>query len=430
MRRGILSCLSACVAVVALLLSGCSGSDSGDVAVGYGIGPVEISVNSKGEIRVEVGAKFATPIGTFSVKGGVTEGLEQKDDETVVLIRQTVKGQVQDTGFSLKTNQKLIVELNGQFYQEIEDRRIVIKVKPGSGIKVRLEPPATPAPSGSASPKPAYRLAYKDKLLTVPSSSTDGTQGIDLDVPVVADSDDLDSSDTELEWDSYEGLYGGSDVAFGSTTGKQPDPKQCAQHAKERALGNVEGDELRGGQLFCVITDEQAVAWLQLRYISGGDPDEASLGFRVTLWKLTTALVPPADYTGYDHLFTKVVSLPNAYDNGEQAADLDEPRAGDSDDLESSITDVGWDSYEGFYATGDKLMGTGPAKQPKPNTCADYARERSTGTVAPERLKVGQAYCVITDKGGVAWLKLTSKSRGDPNEARLTFSVTMWGQRL
>jgi hypothetical protein len=428
MRRGILSFVAACVAVVSLLLSGCS--DSGDVAVGYGIGPVEISVSSKGEIRVELGAKFATPIGTFSVKGGVTEGLEQKDDETVVLIRQTIKGQVQDTGFSLKTNQKLIVELNGQFYQEITDRRIVIKVKPGSGIKVRLESPATSSPSRSASPKPAYRLAYENKLLTVPSSRKDGEQGIDLDIPVVADTEDMDSSDTDLRWDSYEGLYGGSDIDFGSTTAGQPDPKQCAQHAKERAVGNIEGDELRNGLLFCVITDEQAIAWLQLRSVSGGDPDEASLAFRVTLWKLTTALIPPADYTGYDHLFTKVVSLPNPNNNGEQAADLDEPRAGDADDIESTVEDVGWDAYEGFYASGDKLMGTGPEKQPKPNTCAEYARERSAGTVAPEQLRVGQAFCVITDKGGVAWLKLTSKSRGDPNRARLTFSVTLWGQRL
>src|SRR5262245_18313219 len=106
MRRGCPSVLAACLAALSVLVSACS--DSGDVGIGYGIGPVEISVNSKGEIRVEVGAKFATPIGTFSVKGGVTQGLEQQNDETVVLIRQTVKGQVQDTGFSLKTNQKLV----------------------------------------------------------------------------------------------------------------------------------------------------------------------------------------------------------------------------------------------------------------------------------------------------------------------------------
>jgi hypothetical protein len=426
MRRGILSCVAACVAALALLLSGCS--DSGDVAVGYGVGPVEISVSSKGEIRVEVGAKFATPIGTFSVKGGVTEGLEQKNDETVVLIRQTVKGQVQDTGFSLKTNQKLVVELNGQFYQEIQDRRIVIKVKPGSGIKVRLEPPATPAPSGSASPKPAYRLAYEKKLLTVPGEDVDGTQAIDLDIPVVADSGDLDSSDSDILWDPYQGLYPQNDVAFGSAPAAQGDPKRCAQFANERPVGSAEGDELRRGQLFCVVTDERSVALMQLTGIGGGDPDKATLGFRVTLWKLTTALIPPADYTGYDHLFTKVITLPNA-DDGDQHADLDEPKVGDYGDLDSDAADIAR-SYSGLFANDDKLMGTAPSKQPKPNACADYARERAVGTLDPEKLRTGQAWCVITDRGGVGWLKLTGMSRGDPEDARLTFSLTMWGQRL
>jgi hypothetical protein len=425
MRRGILAWL----AVLTVLLSACSGSD-GDISVGYGIGPVEISVSSKGEIKVDVGAKFATPIGTFSVRGGVTQGLEQKDDETVVLIRQTVKGQVQDTGFSLETNQKLVVELNGKFYQEITDRRVVIKVVPGSALKVRLEPPATPPPSGSATPKPAYRLAYENKLLTVPSASDDGTQGLDLDIPLVADTEDMESDDTDLEWDSYQGLYARSAEAFGSAPAKQSDPKRCAQYAKERAASGIEGDELSRGQLFCVITDENAVALLQLTGKSGGDPDQASLAFRATVWKLTTALVPPADYTGYQKLFTKVVTLPNPSDIGEQSADLDEPRVGDSGDVESSIADVGWDSYEGFYAIGDKLMGTAPTKQPKPNLCADYARERSAGTIAPESLRTGQAFCVITDNGGVAWLKLTGRSRGDGSGARLTFSVTLWGQQL
>lgn len=426
MRRGILSFVAACVAVVSLLLSGCSGS--GDVAVGYGVGPVEISVSSKGEIRVEVGAKFATPIGTFSVKGGVTEGLEQKDDETVVLIRQTVKGQVQDTGFSLKTNQKLIVELNGQFYQEITDRRIVIKVKPGSGIKVRLEPSATPSPSGSASPKLAYRLAYEKKLLTVPGEDVDGTQAVDLDIPVVADSGDLDSSDRDIQWDPYEGLYAQDDVEFGSAPSGQSDPKRCAQLANERPVGSIEGDELRRGQLFCVVTDEHAVALMQLTGIGGGDPDKATLAFRVTLWKLTTALIPPADYTGYDHLFTKVITLPTT-DDGDQQADLDEPRVGDSGDLDSAVADI-YRGYDGLYANGDKLMGTAPSKQPKPNACADYARERAVGTIDHDNLRTGQAWCVITDRGGVGWLKLTGMSRSDPEDARLTFSLTMWGQRL
>jgi hypothetical protein len=428
MRRGILSFVAACVAVVALLLSGCS--NSGDVAVGYGIGPVEISVSSKGEIRVDVGAKFATPIGTFTVKGGVTEGLEQKDDETVVLIRQTVKGQVQDTGFSLKTNQKLIVELNGQFYQEITDRRIVIKVKPGSGIKVRLEPPAKSSPSRSASPKPAYRLAYDNKLLTVPDPDANEGQSIDLDLPLVADGDLIESDDADLTWSAYDGLYAGDEVAFGGTPAKPRDPKECVDYANERALGNVEGDDLRRGQMFCVVTDEKAVAWVQLTYISGGNANEAALGFRVTLWKLTTALVPPADYTGYDHLFTKVVTLPNPVANGTQQADLDEPRAADSDAIDSAVADVTWSEYDGFSAVDDKLMGTGPARVPKPNSCAEFARERSTGNITPERLRVGQAFCVITDRGGVAYLKLTAKSGGEPNEARLTFSVTLWGQRL
>jgi hypothetical protein len=257
------------------------------------VGAVEFAVDTKGDVTVASGGQFASLLGTYSVSCGVTPGLRQRPDETLVSFRQAVAGQMRDTVFTIPTRQPLDVVLNGRFSQRVENQRVVIEVRQGSSLRVRLEPsgpPRTPV-------KQTYQLAYTGKLLRLPDPGTNGgTQSIDLDTPQAGSKESFDARNLDLSWDAADGIVAENGVVFGigATAKDRDNDAGCAARARSGSVRAIRPADLKLGMAFCVVTGSASVAWVQYTGDTGG-----ALAFRVTLWRLGTALGQPDDYTGY-----------------------------------------------------------------------------------------------------------------------------------
>lgn len=76
---------------------------------------------------------------------------------------------------------------------------------------------------------------------------------------------------------------------LGSATKTRPaTAEQCAQLAKVSAVaGSIEPDDLKLDQAFCVVTDEENVAWLRLvKKVKNPSPNDPDLVFQFAVWKL------------------------------------------------------------------------------------------------------------------------------------------------
>jgi hypothetical protein len=113
------------------------------------------------------------------------------------------------------------------------------------------------------------------------------------------------------------------------------------------------------------------------------------------------------------------IALPSpepAYDHSE--ADLDIPESGEfvaGNDIE--LPGRGYPNL-----TGEKIA-PAQATEPTAEACATLAREQPTGSADVDEFVPGTtAFCVITDKGSVAYLKFTGRRSGK----ELEFALTLW----
>jgi hypothetical protein len=415
--------------VVVVLLAG---SACTDTELGYEIGPVAFSIGTDGKIDVELGQRLVTPIGVFSVRSGNTVGLDEAlaQDKAgpglLVIIRQTVDGELRDSVFEVRTGQRLRLELDGEVLQEFEPGRVLVKPQPGATLRIRPLESIEPTPAA----KPVYRVLHQDVLLNLPDPLR--LYGFGIDVDTATASTDVGSSDADLVWEYGRGLQPGfGSVSWGTTdaaTASSPDG--CATDAAASAEG-VDAEDLRAGDLFCVSTSAGNVARLTVLDVTDppgrpGRSDRATVRLRATVWTLTTALVPAVPLEsyriGYEHT---ILQLPDPIGEYGLGADLDEALAGSG--IDSDDRDLSWDYGRGLGGGyGSVRFGfTDHGPDVAPGDCAADARSRAAGTVDAEALEVGQTFCVITTESNVAHVRITKRT-GVSDRPALALEVTLW----
>jgi hypothetical protein len=142
--------------------------------------------------------------------------------------------------------------------------------------------PSAPTSSYVLQPAiPALRIA-------APRSSC-GRTFVDLDGPAVRVNGENEPGDDLMYWHcSQVGLQGQNAQYFGTAAKTRPSTaEQCVQLAKVSAVaGNLEPQDLKLDQSFCLLTDQENVVWLRLlkkeKRTSGDDPD---LVFQMASWK-------------------------------------------------------------------------------------------------------------------------------------------------
>jgi len=143
------------VIVAAMVLVSSCGHKDFEGEIQYAIGPIEIAVTSSGDVHGSLGWRWVTPLGEFAVKGGVTQGLQDRlpndgKDGLTVLIRQSFGAEQRDQGFFIKHGQKLRMTTNGKTVQEFQPHQVLIEAAPGTSVIVRLETPARQASTDTA----------------------------------------------------------------------------------------------------------------------------------------------------------------------------------------------------------------------------------------------------------------------------------------
>ncbi|MDI2125503.1 hypothetical protein [Yinghuangia seranimata] len=137
------------VAVMLLpALVGCEfGSTSPDGPhVGYAVGPVRLSVGLDG-VSVTLGRSWVTPLGTFSVEGGVKVAREHENtDSMTVVIRHTVGGRPTESVFTVGGD-RLRVVAQGTTVQEFSPNLVVINATPGTTIDINPDGPVPTVPA-------------------------------------------------------------------------------------------------------------------------------------------------------------------------------------------------------------------------------------------------------------------------------------------
>lgn len=104
--------------------------------------PVEFTVDTSGAISIGIGDEIVTPIGTFGID--VEKSLTPKDDESIVTILHYAGGASKKSQYSVKLDETLYVEVNGNAHLKFANRAVEVTAPRGSQttIKVADEPPS------------------------------------------------------------------------------------------------------------------------------------------------------------------------------------------------------------------------------------------------------------------------------------------------
>src|SRR5262249_1483523 len=115
--------------------------------------------------------------------------------------------------------------------------------------------------------------------------------------------------------------------------------------------------------------------------------------------------------------------LPDPLGDTSWGVDIDSRKALGGGGMASSQADLIWESGYGLYSF--RPLGFAPASIPTPEQCRDSARSNATGKVPAEDLRNGQTFCVESDRGNVAWIRITRVSRrhADPERAELSLTA-------
>jgi hypothetical protein len=183
---------------VAVCLTGCQ--PSADVSYTPPFGLITFSINTAGQVSVHTESpKLVTAFGTFSVEGSVGVGETDKEKQWTsglnLVIRQTIGGHPQDTGYHIDSDHKKRVLLNGQFVEDIEPNTVTIAVVPGvdSIVNVLDLTAATPPPLPSAPPVVHGPWRVSDRGVTV---EIDGVARSDNHLTIIA----RVTTEHDLDW--------------------------------------------------------------------------------------------------------------------------------------------------------------------------------------------------------------------------------------
>ncbi|WP_412542405.1 hypothetical protein R8Z50_07860 [Longispora sp. K20-0274] len=153
---------------------------------------------------------------------------------------------------------------------------------PGSAKPASAAPATTGAGPGPAA---GYTRSFSRTRVTVPAVNCFAE--IDLDTPAVAEGlNSLPGADLRFGAGSICGpdqLQGQESKFFGHGPAAEPTGAECAGAARAQASGPVLNRAMTAGETaFCVITDQENVAWVQVTEVSRETGH--GLALAVTLW--------------------------------------------------------------------------------------------------------------------------------------------------
>ncbi|MGW1990461.1 hypothetical protein [Embleya sp. NPDC001921] len=143
-----------------------------DPVIGYAIGPIKFSISTRGKISISLGARWVTPVGTFSVDEGVDYSKKTAGNELVVVIRHKEDGTVKESVFRVAAAKGLRVTMEGRVVQEFSPGRVLIEADPGTGITIdSTGGGASPGANPSGGTRPSARASASPSGGTRPATS-------------------------------------------------------------------------------------------------------------------------------------------------------------------------------------------------------------------------------------------------------------------
>ncbi|WP_406300573.1 hypothetical protein OG948_41315 (plasmid) [Embleya sp. NBC_00888] len=156
------------MALIGTTSCGYSGLDEGgdrkagveDPVIGYAVGPIKFSISTRGKISIALGARWVTPVGTFSIDEGVDSSKKTAGNELIVVIRHTEDGTVKESVFRVAAAKGLRVTMEGRVVQEFSPGRVLIEADPGTGITIdSTGGSANPGADPSGGTRPSARAS-------------------------------------------------------------------------------------------------------------------------------------------------------------------------------------------------------------------------------------------------------------------------------
>ncbi|MGI5166735.1 hypothetical protein ACQEU3_20520 [Spirillospora sp. CA-253888] len=134
-----------------VLLTACQGPGGGpEVAYRPPLLPIELTLDSSGNIGVKASPHIVTPVGSFSLQQSLAHR-QVPPNETLLIIRRTVGGVVRDYLIKIKRSMKMTFLVNGEYEFRAEANIAVLKPRPGvSGIRVQDDQKNESAPRYAA----------------------------------------------------------------------------------------------------------------------------------------------------------------------------------------------------------------------------------------------------------------------------------------
>ncbi|MFI6514858.1 hypothetical protein ACIBF1_04765 [Spirillospora sp. NPDC050679] len=141
----------AVAAAFPVLLTACEDPGGGpEVAYQPPLLPIELTLDSSGNIGVKASPHIVTPVGSFSLQQSLAHR-QVLPSETLLIIRRTVGGVVRDYLIKIKRSMKMTFLVNGEYEFRAESNVAVLKPRPGvSGIRVQDDQKDRSAPRYAA----------------------------------------------------------------------------------------------------------------------------------------------------------------------------------------------------------------------------------------------------------------------------------------
>jgi WD40 repeat protein len=146
----------ALLASLLLLATACS-NVSGNVGVGYEVGPVEFSatfsIHADGSISIGGSVGLVTEIGVFSLSAHIETNSQPAPDETLLFIRHRVAHGVVDTAYRIDTGEDITVVINGLTIINVANHEVTIDASKGEIKEITIHnQPGTPTPTQQSQP--------------------------------------------------------------------------------------------------------------------------------------------------------------------------------------------------------------------------------------------------------------------------------------
>lgn len=120
--------------VILLFFSGCAGVDP-TTTIGYKppFLPVELDIDSNGQISIAGSASIVTAVGTFSLTEDIAAKQQTTDTALLVIIRHKQNGSVVDSVYSIQTQQdEVAIVTNGKTTIDVTQHKVFIDASKGN----------------------------------------------------------------------------------------------------------------------------------------------------------------------------------------------------------------------------------------------------------------------------------------------------------